>query len=197
MSAIYLHLILNHIPVLGTIFCLILMSYAIISKNKQFQQIISFLLILISIISFPVFFSGHNAHETLEKLPEISKDIIEKHEDAALPALIAIEVTGVLALTSIIASKQFGQSSKYLTTAVLALSLVSAFLLSKAAYTGGHIRHPEIKPGFKLPATIKNNPEHKHNHDHNNNQPTIAPANRPNDNPKNSENNHDNHNHKH
>lgn len=151
MNAIYLHLILNHIPVLGTIFCLFFMLYAVISKNKQLQQIISFLLILISIISLPVFFSGHNAHETLEKLPEISKDAIENHENAALPALIAIEVTGVIALTSIIASKQFGQSSKYLTTAVLALSIVSAFLLSKAAYTGGHIRHPELRPGFQVP----------------------------------------------
>ena len=151
MNSIYIHLILNHIPILGTIFCLIFLLYAAISKNKQLQQINCLLLVLISIIALPVFFSGHNAHETLEKLPEISKNAIENHEDAALPALIAIEITGVIALTSLIAGKQFGQSSIYLTTAVLILSLVSALLLLKTAYTGGHIRHPELRPGFQIP----------------------------------------------
>lgn len=165
MNSIYLHLISNHIPILGTMFCLVFFLYAVISKNKQLQQITCFLLVIISIIALPVFFSGHNAHEILEKLPEISKNTIENHEQAALPALIAIEITGVIALTSLIASKQFNSSSKLLNTIIIILTLVSTFLFANAAYTGGHIRHPEIKPGFNLPPALENDHD-EHNHKH-------------------------------
>lgn len=151
MNITHLHLILNNVPILGSIFCTLLFMIALILKNIQFQRVSCIFLVIIAISAIPTYLSGQKSEDIVEKLPGTLKDAIEDHEHAALPALITIEITGVAALTFIIASTQFGQYSKYLATAILILSLISALLLLRTAYMGGHIRHPELRPGFQVP----------------------------------------------
>jgi hypothetical protein len=60
------------------------------------------------------------------------------HQDAALLALILMEITGFMAWLALWRFRRWHQ------TGVLLLAIVTFVLMASAANIGGHIRHPEI-----------------------------------------------------
>ena len=65
MDAVHLHLLLNHIPILGTLFGLLLLVYALIRKTMTLRKsACSF--VIIGLITIPVFLSGLGAAANLE-----------------------------------------------------------------------------------------------------------------------------------
>jgi hypothetical protein len=79
------------------------------------------------------------AQVVLEDQSEVSQDVIAAHQDAALLALILMEITGLVAWIAL------WRRRRWHLTAVLVLALVTFGLMASAANIGGHIRHPEIR----------------------------------------------------
>src|SRR5690242_40768 len=101
MSWVHIHLMLNHIPVLGTGLGLVILTVASFWKSKDLERFALYYFVSLGLLSLLVYFPGEPAEESLEQVAGISKAVIERHEDASVYALIGIELVAVLALAGL------------------------------------------------------------------------------------------------
>lgn len=146
MNAAYGHLLLNHVPVLGSVFGLALLAAGVLRRNQTLRQAGWVTLVIVALVALPVYFSGEGAEEIVEHEPGVTHDAIEEHEEIALVALIGMEALGLLALAGLVLSRRGGAPS-WMGPGSLALALVVAGLMGATAYRGGFIKHPEAHGG--------------------------------------------------
>ena len=101
MNGAYLHLLLNHLPVIGTIFGLLLLLFALLRKSEEVKRVALSVFVLTALAAVPTYLTGEPAEEVAEHLPGVAKALIEQHESAALLALSAALATGVVALAGL------------------------------------------------------------------------------------------------
>ena len=145
MNWAYLHLVLNHIPVIGTLLGCFLLVVAMFIKSAELKRVSLGLFILMAVLAIPVYFTGEPAEGVVEHLPGIAESVIEQHEDAALFALGAVGITGVVALVGFFLSRGSKSIPGWLVNTVLLLSLMTSGLMARTANLGGKIRHTEIQ----------------------------------------------------
>lgn len=145
MNAAHFHLVLTHFPIGGIFFALLLVGYAAYRNNKELNRLALGFVVLVALSGVPAYLSGEEAEDIVEDLSGISHDNIEEHEEAALPALIGLEVTGVFALAGLILYSGSKIYPKWFLPTLLVLVAVSAGLVAGTANLGGRIRHPEIE----------------------------------------------------
>ena len=84
----YLHLLSNHVPILGSLFGILLLVVALIKPNLK-TTLSAYLILLVSGIGGIVtYFTGEPAEESIEHVPGISHKLIHVHEEMAENALI-------------------------------------------------------------------------------------------------------------
>lgn len=149
MNFAHLHLLLNHFPIIGTIVAFGLFLISMVGKNQDLRKASLIIFAAMALISIPTFFSGTGAQGAIKKLSGVSEVLIERHQGAAMLALVFMEITGGLALVALWKSQ--GKSSptrwNWSLSAVLLFSMVTVGLMTRVGTTGGDIRHPEITSG--------------------------------------------------
>jgi uncharacterized membrane protein len=152
MNAAYVHIALNHVPILGTVFGLLLLAADAVRGNQTLRRAGWVTLVVVALVAIPVYLTGEGAEEIVEDSPGVAHDDIESHEELALYAFIAMEALGLLALVALFASRR-GAGPAWLATAVLVLAVVTAALMGLTAERGGRIKHPELHatPGAVVP----------------------------------------------
>ncbi len=150
MNYAHIHLILNHVPVLGTVFGLLILTYGLNRKSEEVLKVGLIVFVGAALVTIPVYLTGEPAEEIVEHLAGVSENIIEQHEDWALYALVLMEITGVLALLNLFAFRR--SFSKMLLTAALLSSIIAFGLIFWTANLGGKIRHTE--PNTKKKKTM-------------------------------------------
>ncbi len=145
MDSTHIHLLLNHFPIIGTLIATILLAWAVFRNNTSIRSAGYSLLIAMALVAIPVYLTGEPAEESVEDLPGVSESHIEQHEDAAKSALIAMEVTGVLALAGLIAARKGHAQSNTLGLATLGAAVVTCALMGYTGNLGGQIHHQEIR----------------------------------------------------
>lgn len=76
MSWGHLHLLLNHVPVIGTLLGLLLLLVAFGRKSEELKKVTLGLFVLIALVTVPVYLTGEPAEEMIENIPGISKAIL-------------------------------------------------------------------------------------------------------------------------
>jgi hypothetical protein len=156
----HVHLLLNHLPIIGTFIAFGLFAVSLIGKRTDLRQASLALFALLALLAIPTYMSGDAAHEALKDSPDLSKDLIETHQGAAFLAFVFMEITGGFALIGLWpfsrTEKRDAVSSpaRWNLTAVLLFSLVTMGLMAVAGNTGGAIRHPEIVSGPETASTV-------------------------------------------
>lgn len=153
MNVAHLHLILNHIPLIGVGFVTLLMVIALIRKSGELITVSLLLAVVVALSAIPVYLTGEPAEETVEDMQGVSEQIIDKHEEAAETAFIFLEVVGGIALITLIGgrfNKKFGNA---LTIITLAGLIAGGGLVAWTANLGGKIHHPEVR-GDKMAMTL-------------------------------------------
>ncbi|MEW6126000.1 MAG: DUF2231 domain-containing protein [Acidobacteriota bacterium] len=145
MNWAHVHLMLNHLPVIGMIFAFGLLIVSLLMKNQTLQKVVLGVLVFTAITAIPVYLTGEPAEEVAEHLPGVTDAIIERHEDFAKFSLIAILITGALAAVSLLLARGGKAISNLLMMLLVALSLVTVGLMGYTANLGGEIRHTEIR----------------------------------------------------
>ena len=145
MNPAHLHIILNHIPVIGIPFGIAILSYAFLRKNPQIRTLGLLVFVVIALITIPTYLAGKAAEDMVEHLPGVEEHLIENHERAATIALVATSVLGGLALIRLLVPARFSVVGAPLTILVFVLSLGVAGWLGRTANLGGQIRHSEIR----------------------------------------------------
>lgn len=146
MSAAYVHLLLNHVPVLGLFGGLLLLAWGVSRRSRDLTVAGLAFLVLAALVTIPVYLSGEPAEEIVEGLPGVSEHYVEEHEEAGKWALIALEATGLLALVSLFATRK-AAGSRTLPIATLLLGIFAMTVVVRTAMLGGEIRHTEIRGG--------------------------------------------------
>ena len=146
MNNAHLHLLVNHIPVLGTLLVLALLAFAAARRSAGRTRDALGLLAVLGVASVEVYLTGEPAADAVENVPGVSEGLIESHEEAALAATIAL---GALAVLAIAALWRFRGRvlPRWVTFAGLAGTIAVAGMMAWTANLGGEIRHTEIRAG--------------------------------------------------
>jgi hypothetical protein len=148
LSPSHLHLILNHIPILGTmIFAPLILVWGLLRHSRDVVQAGLLLAIILALTSIPVYLSGDRAEEQVERESWFDKTRAQAHEERAEAGLIAVLITGAGAVVALARGRKGKPLGVVLPSIVLAGLVVSAALFAAAAVVGGEIRHTEIRSG--------------------------------------------------
>ena len=145
MDTVHLHLQLNHVPVVGTFFGIVLLLVALGRRSRE--------LVLASLRAFvssaaaavPVDLTGEPAEERVEHIAGVSEDVIERHEEAAAVGFGAVVTLGVVSLVGLALAARTKPVARGLVVVPLLLAVVTGGLLAWTANLGGQIRHTEIR----------------------------------------------------
>ncbi|MDD5363122.1 MAG: hypothetical protein PHN88_13395 [Ignavibacteria bacterium] len=144
INTAHLHLILNHFPIIGTTIVVIVMGYGVIKNDDKFKKFGLFLLILISLITIPVFFTGGKAAGIVKGMDGILEENIEPHEDFARLSFIAMEISGIISVICLFIFKKGRSMPVWLGLLVLLLIIAVNLMMVYAGHLGGKISHFEL-----------------------------------------------------
>jgi hypothetical protein len=150
MSPVHLHLLLNHVPVVGMLFVVLILAVAFWRRDSAGGRLALVVLVGLAAVTAVVFLSGEPAEDAVEKLAGVSEAAIHPHEEAAKASLIAVGVAGGLALLALLAFWR-RPLPRWTIGGALAVTLIVAVLFGWTANLGGRIRHSEIA-GVTLPS---------------------------------------------
>ena len=146
LSFTHLHLLLNHVPTIGAVGAVGLLLLAFVRRNDALQHVGLEALVVIAILTVPVYASGVAAFRVLRELPEVSNPAMLNHQDAALAGFTVQMVAGFLAWLALWFQRR-GQTARGTAGAAALFAVVSLATMGYAAAIGGEIRHPEIRTG--------------------------------------------------
>lgn len=154
MDATHLHLLVNHLPILGTFFALPLLLLALWRRAEPWLFVGATLLLLAAAGGAVVAEeSGEGAEETVEHLPGVSEALIHEHEERAEVATPLAVVTGLAALGVAVFSLKRRQTWLPGGAVVLLLTGATAGAMAWVGQSGGLIRHTELRdPAAATPA---------------------------------------------
>ncbi len=156
MNWAHAHLIINHFPVMGSIFALGVLAYAMWKNSPELKRFSLGFLVIVALLTIPVYFTGGEAGDFVQNIPGVDPARVSAHDDSALISLLACEALGVIALGGLIIWRREKDVPGWFMSTCLVLSLVIAGLMGWTANLGGEIRLPEARWGYSLPANGTN-----------------------------------------
>ena len=147
MNEAHLHLLLNHFPIIGTLFGVLLLAYGLFAKNKSILHAGLLTLFLMAVMAIPTQLTGEGAEEIVERLG-VDHDVIHEHEEAAGLAIWFMTGLGLLALATLFISRRTSGRETILRglyIATLVLSVVVFVMMARVGSLGGEIRHTEVR----------------------------------------------------
>jgi uncharacterized membrane protein len=146
LSAVQVHLAINHFPIAGIFFTIFFLLMGLIFKKKMLISAAMFLAILSGIAIIPMILSGDGAEEIVEHKAGVTRELIHSHEELADTSVVIFELTAILAILWFIVSKKKETWMKKIEILTLLLAIVASIFIANTAHTGGMIRHEEIRP---------------------------------------------------
>jgi len=148
MDTGHLHLMLNHLPVLGVPALLALLVWGLAGNIPTVARGALWLTLALAAVTAAVYLTGEAAEELVEGLPTFEERLVERHELVALWTTVMVVATGLLAAGALYISARRGvQGSKALIRLVVVGLALSTVALGVTAWTGGPIGHPELRQG--------------------------------------------------
>lgn len=146
MNGAQVHLLANHLPVLGVVFAAALTSAGVFRGSEELKKAGLWAFVLAALCALPAYFSGEGAEDVVERLPDVTKALIHEHEEAAEKALAGALFLGAAALAALVhAWRSKAALLPKAAPALLALSLPVMGILAWAAHLGGLVRHTELR----------------------------------------------------
>jgi len=144
MNVAHIHLMLNHLPVMGAAIGVLLLAAAFLRRSDELTKASLALLALLGVASVVVYLTGEPAEKIVEKVAGFSESLLERHEDVALLATISMGVLGALSLLTLVVFRR-RPLPRWTTAVALVLSVGAAAVMAYTANLGGQIRHTEIR----------------------------------------------------
>lgn len=152
MNQTHIHLLITHLPIVGSILGAFVLIHGIWRKSNS-ALIAAYNVLIISAIGAGIAYAtGEGAEEAVEHLQGFSKNVIEEHAESALASLIGLIVIGVVALIGLFVTLKSATLSRPVALVALFVSLIAFGLVARTGYLGGQIRHTEIGINAVSPA---------------------------------------------
>lgn len=144
MNQTYIHLLITHLPIFGSILGGLVLAQGLWTKSNQ-TKIAAYNIFIISAIGAGIaYLTGEAAEETVENIQGIAKTTVDDHEDFALFALVSLIILGVASIVGLFLTLRKSALTVTVAIVTLFISLISFGLVARTGYLGGQIRHTEI-----------------------------------------------------
>ena len=148
MNQAHLHLIVNHLPIVGSLFAAVLLAAGVFRQHLDLTKAGLVAVLAAGLLCLPAQLTGEGAAAIAQKLPRTSRALIHNHEEAAELGFWVLETAAALALFGLLLLKNNSPKARLLSMLTLAAAVLSFGLLARAGNLGGQIGHPEIREGF-------------------------------------------------
>lgn len=145
MNDAHFHLVVNHLPIVGTLVGFLVLLAGYIIKNRQVKNTALGIFVFSALTSIAAFYTGEGAEEIVENIPGISETLLHNHEEYAELFFTTILILGGASLVSLFLEYKKSQFAKYGFAVVLLLSITSIVISKYVGTSGGEIRHTEIR----------------------------------------------------
>ncbi|MGH7562748.1 MAG: DUF2231 domain-containing protein [Gemmatimonadales bacterium] len=146
MNGAHWHLLVNHVAVLGSCFGLLLFGIGAARGDRSLWRAGLWLLVATATAALAAWLTGESAEGIIEDLIAGSGELIEPHEEAGKLAAWFTAALGVFGVAVLRYTRLRERLPRALAVAGLVFALAAAGLLSRTAWLGGQINHPEIRP---------------------------------------------------
>ncbi|HKP76076.1 MAG TPA: hypothetical protein VJT67_11070 [Longimicrobiaceae bacterium] len=151
LNPAHLHIMLNHIPLFGSLFAALLIAWGLLRKSEDVLRLGLALGFVVGLATYGVMLTGEPAEHVVEHMADVSRRTIHAHEEAAEWATYMLAAAGVLSLIALLMVRRRHRAGRTLSILALVVSLVGFAAVCRTALLGGEIRHPEARPGFVVP----------------------------------------------
>lgn len=154
MDEVHIHLLINHLPIFGSILGGLVLAHGIWSKSTQTIIAAYNVLIISSIGAVMAYITGEGAEEAVENIQGVAINMIGIHEDFALFSLVSLIVVGVISIFGLMLSIKKSPFANMFALFTLTITLISFGLVARTGYLGGQIRHTETGTATSLQGEI-------------------------------------------
>ena len=156
MNDAHLHMVVNHFPIIGTIFGLGILITGIVIKNNVIKNVAYVLFCISAIFGFASMFTGEGAEEIAEKLPSVTDQIIHEHEEMAEKLALVLYALGAISLLGLYLNFKNNAKAAAVSYIALVVAVIGVFLGKQTGTTGGEVRHTEIRATATATAVDQN-----------------------------------------
>ena len=144
MNFDHLHLLLNHVPIIGFVIALALFVASFAGRSLDLRRSALIIFTVVALLTIPTFVSGVAADRAIANEAGISEALVKRHEGAAMLGLWFVIATGGAAMTALWRFRRTAAGPPRADiVAVLLLSTIATGLMARTGNTGGEIRHPQ------------------------------------------------------
>ncbi|MBF9221064.1 hypothetical protein [Hymenobacter ruricola] len=151
MNQAHLHLLVNHLPIVGSLFAAVLLGAGLLRREASVVGAGLVAVLAAGLLCLPAQLTGEGAAAVAQQLPRVSRALIQAHAAAAELGFWTLEGAAALALFGLLLRKNASPRAALMAWAALAVAVASFGLLARAGYLGGLIGHVEIREGFGTP----------------------------------------------
>jgi uncharacterized membrane protein len=145
MNDAHLHMVVNHFPIIGSIFGLGILIAGLLLKNNTVKNTAYGLFVVAAIFAAVSMATGDGAEEMVKDMPNIGRKIIHDHEEMAEKLTLFLYLLGVISLLGIYTNIKNHSKAKLISFLALTIAFVAVFLAKETGTSGGEIRHTEIR----------------------------------------------------
>lgn len=145
MNDAHLHMVVNHFPIIGTIFGLGILIAGIFMKNTVIKNVAYILFVVAAIFAAVSMATGEGAEEITEKLPSVTDQIIHEHEEMAEKLALVLYALGVISLLGLYLNFKNHTKAVAVSYIALVVAFIGVFFGKQTGTTGGEVRHTEIR----------------------------------------------------
>lgn len=147
MNQAHLHLLFNHLPILGTLFGLLILAGGFFLKNDAVKRTALGMFVLSGVFAIPAYLTGEGAEEVVESLPGVTENLIEAHEEMANIFLWMVGALGLIAAATFYTDLRAKKAAPMLYTLTFVAAIGTMVFAQRVGASGGEIRHTEIRSG--------------------------------------------------
>lgn len=155
MDGLQLHLLTNHLPIIGTMAALLVVILGMLRKNDGAITAGLIIYVVMAVTVVPAYLSGEEAEERVEEIAGVSHDVIHEHEEMAELSLWLTSLSGLLAIGALFTrSKQSPLAPKF-AMAFVVLAIIAFGQAARTGHEGGKIRRPDLGTAVASPAGVE------------------------------------------
>ncbi|MCU1246809.1 MAG: hypothetical protein JWN02_2719 [Acidobacteria bacterium] len=145
MNAAYIHLTLNHFPLILAVAAAIVFVIALLWRSDSVGRVGAILLILAAVSCIPSYMSGDGAAHIVKGLEGVNAAAIAPHDEAATATLVILGLAAVGALVSLVVWRGGRPLPRWSLIVLLLATIVCSSTAGYTALLGGRIHHPETE----------------------------------------------------
>ena len=145
MNDAHLHMVVNHFPIIGTIFGLGILITGLLLNHKAIKNVAYSLFIVAAVFAFFSMNTGEGAEEIVEDMPSVGKKIIHEHEEIAEKLALVLYLLGAVSIAGMYLNFKNHSKAKLVSFVAITIAVIGIFLAQQVGTSGGEIRHTEIR----------------------------------------------------